>query len=77
MLIKFLRRYVVLCIMLVLPPATKILDVKGTSADDVGHCAIRMEKMVNMPAEFSGEIVHRTAGDSTQYRHRGGESNLR
>lgn len=42
----------------ILPCAEKILDVERAPINEIGHRSVRVNEMVDAPAEFSGNSLH-------------------
>jgi hypothetical protein len=55
---KFLRRDVMFGKPAVLPRAEKVLDVIGAPINEISRHAIRVNEVVNAPADFAREIFH-------------------
>jgi hypothetical protein len=55
---KFLRRDVVFGKTVVLPRAEKVLDVIGTPINEVSRHAVRMNEVVDAPADFLDNSPH-------------------
>src|SRR5581483_1355130 len=47
-----------LLVLFVLQFAAKILDVKRAPINEIGHRSVRMNEMVDAPADFSGDSLH-------------------
>ena len=55
---KFLRRDVVFGKPVVLPRAEKILDVISAPINEVGNRSVRVNEVVDAPADFAGQTFH-------------------
>src|ERR1044071_412663 len=55
---QLFRRDVMFGIFFILPRAEKILDVERAPINEIGHRSVRVNEMVNAPAEFSGNSLH-------------------